>query len=92
MHFRFLPVLILLLGAPCLPAQQTLSESARISLMTVAPGDMLYSTFGHSAIRVFDPVLRLDRCYNYGTFNFDEPNFLLKFCQGRLRYYLDVEP
>jgi hypothetical protein len=90
---RLLPLFtLLLLASGSLSAQQTLSENARISLMTVAPGDMLYSTFGHSALRVYDPALRLDRCYNYGTFNFDEPNFLLKFCQGRLRYYLDVEP
>lgn len=75
-----------------LPAQAQLSERARISLMTVAPGDMLYSTFGHSALRVYDPESGFDRCYNYGTFDFDQPNFLLKFCQGRLLYFLNVEP
>ena len=69
----------------------TLSDSARVSLMTVAPGEFLYSTFGHSAIRVFDPANRLDRCYNYGTFDFDQPNFILKFCQGKLLYFLDIE-
>ncbi|MBK9335080.1 MAG: DUF4105 domain-containing protein [Lewinellaceae bacterium] len=92
MNLRTLLALTFLLGGSALSAQQQLSENARLSLMTVAPGDMLYSTFGHSALRVYDPALRLDRCYNYGTFNFDEPNFLLKFCQGRLRYYLNVEP
>ena len=87
-------VLVLLLIAFRLPAQAQLqlSDSARISLMTVAAGDMLYSTFGHSAIRVSDADQRFDRCYNYGTFDFDQPNFLLKFCQGRLLYFLDTEP
>jgi hypothetical protein len=70
----------------------TLSDSARISLMTVAPGEFLYSTFGHSAIRVLDPSNRLDRCYNYGTFDFEQPNFILKFCRGKLLYFLDIEP
>jgi len=70
----------------------TLSDSARISLMTVAPGELLYSTFGHSAIRVLDPANRLDRCYNYGTFDFEQPNFILKFCRGKLLYFLDIEP
>ncbi|MDO8368364.1 MAG: DUF4105 domain-containing protein [Saprospiraceae bacterium] len=70
---------------------QTLSDSTRISLMTVAPGEFVYSTFGHSAIRVKDPVTRFDRCYNYGTFEFEQPNFLLKFCRGKLLYNLDVE-
>jgi len=68
-----------------------LSDSATISLMTVVPGEFVYSTFGHSAIRVKDPVSRFDRCYNYGTFEFEQPNFLLKFCQGKLLYNLDVE-
>lgn len=73
-------------------AQQIiLSGAARISLMTVAPGEELYSTFGHSAIRVFDPANSLDRCYNYGTFEFDQPNFYMKFMRGRLLYFLDVE-
>ncbi len=80
--------------AAALPAQTQveLSDQATISLMTVAPGSMLYSLFGHSALRVRDPVLRFDRCYNYGTFDFEDPNFLLNFCRGRLRYYLDTEP
>lgn len=69
----------------------TLSDSARISLMTADPGEDLYSTFGHSAIRVFDPQNRMDRCYNYGTFDFDQPNFYLNFCRGKLLYSLDVE-
>lgn len=68
-----------------------LSDSARVSLMTVAPGEYLYSTFGHSALRVYDPANRLDRCYNYGTFDFDQPNFILKFCRGKLLYFLDIE-
>lgn len=68
-----------------------LSDSARISLITVDPGAETYSMFGHSALRVFDPANRLDRCYNYGTFDFDQPNFLLKFCRGKLLYFLDIE-
>jgi hypothetical protein len=69
-----------------------LSDSARISLMTVAPGEFVYSTFGHSALRVLDPLQRVDRCYNYGTFDFEQPGFLLKFCRGKLLYFLDLEP
>lgn len=84
---------ILLCGVLGLNAQtnRVLSDSASISLITVAPGPFLYSTFGHSALRVHDPLNRLDRVYNYGTFDFQQPNFLLKFCRGRLLYFLDVE-
>jgi hypothetical protein len=91
--FRSL-VCVLLCAISLSPASvaQNLSDSSRISLMTVAPGDFLYSTFGHSALRVFDPVNNIDRCYNYGTFDFDQPNFYLNFCRGKLLYSLDVEP
>ncbi len=94
MKNRFFLALAWLLLTTVLPsvAQTQLSEEAQISLMTAAPGSMLYSLFGHSALRVYDPVLRIDRCYNYGTFDFEDPNFLLNFCRGRLRYYLDTEP
>ena len=87
-------ILLLFVCPVALQAQPgiQLSDSARISLMTVAPGDMVYSTFGHSAIRVYDAANRLDRVYNYGTFDFNQPNFLLKFCRGRLLYFLNVEP
>ena len=91
---KHLILLCFLLVAGKSPAQNTptLSDSALISLMTVAPGEFLYSTFGHSALRVFDPANRLDRCYNYGTFDFEQPNFILKFCRGKLLYFLDIEP
>lgn len=69
-----------------------LSEQSRVSLLTISPGAPVYTTFGHSAIRVNDPALGLDRCYNYGTFDFEQPGFLLKFCRGKLNYFLDTEP
>ena len=65
-----------------------LSSQARISLMTCARGTELYSSFGHSAFRLQDPVLGYDYVYNYGTFNFNTPNFYLKFTQGKLMYQL----
>jgi hypothetical protein len=86
----YLVLLLLPLVAGAQPVP-TLSDSARISLITVAPGEELYSTFGHSALRVRDPQNRIDRCYNYGTFDFEQPNFLMKFLRGRLLYFLNVE-
>src|SRR5215218_1527696 len=63
----------------------------RISLLTCSPGEELYSTFGHSALRVTDSVTSQDIVYNYGTFNFDEPGFYTKFVRGKLLYYLSTE-
>ena len=67
-----------------------LSPQAKISLITCSSGPELYAIFGHSAVRVNDPVNGLDIVFNYGTFDFDEPNFYLKFARGKLRYKLSV--
>ena len=67
-----------------------LSEDAHISMLTASPGDELYSVFGHSALRVYDPLIGIDEVYNYGTFDFDTPNFYLKFTRGKLYYQLSV--
>lgn len=63
------------------------SSRLRISLLTCTPGEELYSTFGHSAFRVIDSNSVTDIVYNYGTFNFDDDGFYLKFVRGKLLYY-----
>ncbi|WP_372792914.1 DUF4105 domain-containing protein [Lutibacter sp.] len=69
---------------------QQLTQKATISVVTCGPGNELYSTFGHSAFRVYDPNLGLDRIYNYGTFDFNAPNFYLNFAKGKLTYQLST--
>ena len=71
--------------------QITLSEKATISVITCGSGQELYSSFGHSAFRVQDSTHGIDWVYNYGTFNFDTPNFYLKFAQGKLLYSLSKQ-
>lgn len=70
------------------PPVRTLSPDATFSVLTCAPGTELYSVFGHSALRIQDPSQRLDWAWNYGVFEFDTPNFVLKFARGKLRYYV----
>jgi len=69
---------------------QTLSNNAEVSILICAPGEDLYSTFGHAAIRINDPANRIDYVYNYGTFNFETPHFYLKFVRGQLDYMMSV--
>ncbi|ANE50504.1 DUF4105 domain-containing protein [Flavisolibacter tropicus] len=69
---------------------QTDSCHLRISLLTCSPGDELYSTFGHSAMRVQDIYTGADLIYNYGTFEFG-PDFYTKFIQGKLLYFLSIQ-
>jgi len=71
-------------------AQDNSHCPVRISLLTCAPGQELYSTFGHTAIRIIDSIRHTDIVYNYGTFNFDDPNFYMKFVRGKLDYFLSA--
>ncbi len=70
---------------------QQLSPTAQFSLLTITPGDDLYSCFGHSAILVEDSTGKFTKLYNYGTFDFDAPNFYWNFVRGKLKYMLSVE-
>ncbi|TAH03445.1 MAG: DUF4105 domain-containing protein [Sphingobacteriales bacterium] len=82
-------VLTLTLYTHPMRAQDTCA--LRISLLTCTPGSELYSIFGHSALRVIDQSTGTDIVYNYGTFDFGDPNFYSKFVRGKLLYALDRE-
>lgn len=64
----------------------------RISLLTCSPGEELYSSWGHTAIRVTDQSTGTDMVYNYGTFDDSDPNFYLRFTRGIMNYALSVYP
>lgn len=70
---------------------QNNSEDIEISVLTCSPGPELYTAFGHSAIRVRIPQANKDYVFNYGSFNFNTPNFYVKFVRGQLNYMLAVE-
>lgn len=63
----------------------------RISLLTCSPGEELYSTFGHSAMRVIDSNAVTDLVYNFGTFDFGDKDFYTKFIRGKLMYFESLE-
>lgn len=67
------------------------SSVLRISLLTCGVGEELYSSYGHSAVRVTDTLNGTDLVYNYGSFNFGDPDFYMKFTRGKLPYYLNAE-
>ncbi|MBO0939591.1 DUF4105 domain-containing protein [Fibrella sp. HMF5335] len=66
---------------------QVLSPAARVSLITYGPGqDDISSVFGHTEIRIVDPMMGLDRDYSYGGFDYNADSFVLKFLRGTLPY------
>ncbi|WP_297764258.1 DUF4105 domain-containing protein [uncultured Muriicola sp.] len=68
-----------------------LSEKSVVSVLTCGPGTDLYSSFGHTSFRVQDSEKGIDWIYNYGTFDFNTPNFYSKFARGKLLYSLSKQ-
>lgn len=64
-----------------------LSKEAKVSVLTCGTGNESYSMFGHTAIRINDAYNNTDVVYNYGAFDFNTPNFVLKFIKGDLQYF-----
>ncbi|WP_229367911.1 lipoprotein N-acyltransferase Lnb domain-containing protein [Fibrisoma limi] len=88
---RFLVVLGLTIGLVTTRPPVSLAQTyPQISLLTFGPGEELYSSFGHTAIRVYDPMRGLDMTYGWGGFRFSENNFYVKFLRGTLPYYIDA--
>ena len=86
-HIFFIFILLLL------PFGQTTAnsnDSIRLSLLTCAPGEIIYTLFGHTAIRYENPSQGIDVVFNYGLFSFDIPNFELRFSLGETDYRLGV--
>src|SRR6185295_5483513 len=85
--------LLVLLSLTAFSQKFRLSPEAEISIITCGPWQgEVYSAFGHNAIRVYDPVNRIDDAYNYGVFDFNQPNFYLNYTRGLLLFKLGVYP
>ena len=85
---RLILIFIISITSVNIYSANKLSDKAFISVLTCSEGEELYSAFGHSAIRVCDTEKNIDYVFNYGTFNFNTPNFYLKFANGKLNYMI----
>ncbi len=65
---------------------QELSPESTVSLVTAGPGTAAYTIFGHTFIRIQDPLYNLDVMANYGVYNPNQDNFYLKFLDGTAEY------
>jgi hypothetical protein len=63
-----------------------------VYLMTMGPGARVWERFGHNAIYIHDPDRGTDQAYNYGLFDFGQENFVLRFIQGRMWYWMAGYP
>ena len=67
-------------------------DELTISVLTMGVGAEVWERFGHNAIVVEDRNRGTSIAYNYGMFSFRQENFLLKFVQGRMLYWMAGYP
>ncbi len=92
--------LAILCAASPLNAQQTAPPprppaappDLTVYLMTMGPGKRVWERFGHNAIWIHDPVQGTDKAYNYGLFDLRQDNFIIRFLQGRMWYWMQGFP
>jgi hypothetical protein len=83
-------LLLLFFSIDVVAQEPKLSENTKVSIFTCGRGEELYSTFGHTALRINDNENNLDVVFNYGAFDFRTENFYLKFVKGDLQYFMNV--
>ena len=86
-----LPLLLVILtlaGGP-LRAQRAIDWSTKpVFLMTMGQGDEVFEKFGHNALVVWDDVMGQPLVYNWGMFDFAQPNFIGRFLTGDTKYWM----
>lgn len=76
-------------------AQTQRQDSIIVSLITCDPGPEVYELCGHEAVRIHGVTADggpIDSVWNYGTFDFNQPNFIYRFVKGQTDYCLSSYP
>ena len=96
-RYSIVSILFVVLGigssVTAIKAQDATSDttsSPTISILTCGPGYGLATLFGHTGIRVIDPIQDKDYVFNFGTYNPGQANFATNFLRGRLLYTASV--
>lgn len=75
-----------LLSSLITTAQLQLTNESEVSILSIGPGPLLNDAFGHSAIRIRDPLYNFDVVFDYGRYDFEAEGFYLNFTRGKLDY------
>jgi hypothetical protein len=59
-----------------------------VYLLTFGMGDEVWERFGHNAIWIKDRTRGTDTTYNWGMFDFNQPDFVRRFLTGDTRYWM----
>ncbi|HHU35421.1 MAG TPA: DUF4105 domain-containing protein, partial [Bacteroidetes bacterium] len=86
--FLFLALAVFVGSNALARPDRTENSDIEVYLLTCGPGQELYATWGHTALRVKDLNAGTDIVYNWGVFDFSTKHFAWKFAKGRLEYML----
>lgn len=67
-------------------------EDLTVYLLTMGPGDQVWERFGHNALWIRDHATGEDAVYNWGVFDFSDDDFLVRFLQGDMEYWVERAP
>lgn len=88
MRLKLVILLTLCLTTVGIAQQPQVTSPLEISVITIGSGTSLNDAFGHNAFRIRDKNLGTDIVYGYGAYDFEAPNFYLKFVKGKLNYLI----
>ena len=82
--------------APLAPGVSASLDSARaergahmsVAILTYGPGAFVFEKFGHIALALTDSSTGQDIAFNWGMFDFNQPNFLGRFLTGDTKYWM----
>jgi hypothetical protein len=86
MHLLLSLATLFQLAAPAAVQPQHADSGTEVFLVTMGPGDAIWEKFGHNAIWIRDPAAGVERAYNWGVFDFDQPRFVARFLRGHMLY------
>ena len=66
------------------------AQGSAVMLATIYPGKDVWNVYGHTMIIVQRPGSFT--AYNYGVFDFNEPNFVYRFLRGDANYCIEAMP
>ena len=75
----------------CATAKKRTNQDTRIFIVTLSPGDSVWSSFGHTLLWVSDGKKEIDTTYNFGTFDSSQDQLLFRYLNGELVYSVRMQ-
>lgn len=73
-----------------LPADSATPDLS-VTVITFSPGEEVWERFGHNALWIHDARTGTDIAWNWGLFDFAQPDFLQRFLSGDTKYWMAGE-